>query len=153
MKRIVFAVLVSVLASYQAQASCDTNLTLICQATFLSAGKGVVTGTALDGFVDEHWDEPSLANCAATVYLTNVNNTSVRVYAQIEGSQVAIDSVAVQTYRDDQNQMSAYYSNTVNATQAVGAVNTVGVLKLANPVSYGTQMIMIDNVAVACQVK
>lgn len=153
MKQIVFALaFMSLAAAHQAQA-CNTNQTLKCQGTFLASGKVVLTGTAADHLADEHWDEPSEANCAATVYLTNLHNTSVRIYAVQDGSQVNYDTVASQTYRDDQNNLSGDYSKVINVTLPAGKTNAVGTLHLPNPVSYGTAMSMVTDVAISCSVR
>lgn len=145
--------LIALTSAHQALAqSCPAPLSLTCQGTYLASGKVVLTASVADKLADEHWDEPSEANCAATVYLTNINNTSVRVYASLEGSQVKYDSSASQVYKNDQNEEEGYYSNTLNAADKAGNAVNLGVLHLANPVSYGTSMIMVTDVAVTCTV-
>src|SRR5437868_1168222 len=64
-----------------AQSSCNTQLTLTCEATYKAEYQDMETLTGSSEFSDENWDEPSLANCAATVYF-KTGTTSVRVYAQ-----------------------------------------------------------------------
>ena len=148
----VLATFVSLATAYNAQA-CNTQLKLTCQGTFLMAGQPVLTASASDNLADEHWDEPSEANCAATVYLTNLHNTSVRVYANLEGSQVSFNSMASQVYKNDQNETEAYYSNELNAADIAGKTVSLGLIHLANPVSYGPQMQMVTDVDVTCTVK
>lgn len=153
MKRLfVLATFISLATAYNAQA-CNTNLKLNCQGTFLSAGEIIFTANVTDSLADEHWDEPSEANCAATVYLTKLNNTSVRVYASLEGTQVNFDSSASQVYRNDQNEMEAYYSNELNKSDKLGNTAALGLIHLANPVPYGPQAQMVTDVDVVCTVK
>jgi len=142
---------VSLTAAYSAQA-CDTQLALNCQATYLASGKAVLKGAASEHLADENWDEPSEANCAVTTYMTDLNNTSVRVSASLENSQVTYASLASQVYKTDQNTETADYSNTLDGRDKVGNAVNLGILHLANPVSYGTQMVMVTDVAVTCTV-
>ncbi len=91
------------LSHARAEEICDTPRTLACQATFTGASK-----KASAPFENENWDEPSLANCAATAYFVAlggseaVENTTIRVRAENAGE---LNAAAIQTLVSAKNGM------------------------------------------------
>jgi|GEM_PF-2480841 len=163
MIRSLIAAMVMVSASsfaFASQNACDSNLVLSCEAT--SAGKGLAAGAA--NFADENEDEPSLANCAATAYITieksgptEVAGTVVRIYASkdLSSNRVDLTSTAIQI-EDTVNSngeitRNAYYSNTAEATTVVGGLSKLGTLRLNKSVVLnGTP---ISDLQVTCTVR
>nr|WP_295901880.1 hypothetical protein [uncultured Bdellovibrio sp.] len=154
-RSLIALVAMSSVSSFAVAADVCEKLTLSCQATYLSQeGKVVQAAGALTAFEDEHWDEPSLKNCAATAYVVSseVAKTSVRIYADkdLSGNQVTLSAIASQTedvVQDGQTYRYGYYSNTNEASSVVGATLNLGTLRLAKPVGN------ITDVAVTCTVK
>lgn len=149
MIRSLMTVLVLSMGSFSfAQAECDTKLKLTCEATYKAEYQAFETLTMSDSFADENWDEPSLANCAATVYF-NTGDTSVRVYASkdLASDAVKAESVASQV-ENEGNIRKGFYSNTTSATSAVGGALNLGTLILPKPFANG-----VSEVSVKCTVK
>jgi hypothetical protein len=127
------------LSSVSYAADCDTQLTLRCQATYLEQGKTVQTLSQSSGLENEHWDEPSETNCAATVYFTqDLQVTSARIYAQkdLTSPQVTFEADAAQVVDQTVNGQTirnAYYSNDLSVTSKVSDAANVGILHLVKP--------------------
>lgn len=135
-----------------AQSTCDTKLTLTCEATYKAEYQDMETLTASSSLVDENWDEPSLANCAATVYFTT-GATTVRVYATKELSNNTVTASASASHVekiviDGRSMTRADYSNFVSSKSVAGAAFDAGTLKLPRPLDNGT-----TEVSVKCVVK
>jgi hypothetical protein len=137
---IVFTSLVAAALTSQARITqpCSQNLTLVCQAHYLNSQNQIVLSKqAQSTFADENEDEPSLQNCAATVYMTGpeVKNTTVRIYAEkdLASQKLQISagsSQLVNVVKDGQNTRNAYYSKTNQALSQVGQQTSLGVLVL-----------------------
>lgn len=145
------ALVLSIASVSFAQAACNTQLTLTCQATFKAEYQDMETQTASDQFADENWDEPSLANCASSVYV-KTGNTSVRVYATVDTAGT-VDAQANATQIEDkvingQKVREAFFSNIEKASSVTGAGFYFDTLKLAHPLSNG-----VTDVSVKCLVK
>ncbi len=137
---------------------CNTHLVLSCQATYLNQGKTLDTLTAADSFADENWDEPSLANCASTVYIapTALPHTSVRIYASkdLSSNAVAVSTSASQyedTVVDGVTYRSGGYSNTNEAAGTTGHVFNLGTLHLPKAAVKGQTV--VTDISVICTVK
>lgn len=145
------AMVLSIASTSFAQAACNTQLTLTCQATYKAEYQDMETLTVSDTFADEHWDEPSLANCASSVYF-KTGNTSVRVYATADATgTVDADSSASQIEDkviNGQKVREAFFSNIEKASSVVGQGFYFNDLKLARPFANG-----VTNVTVKCIVK
>lgn len=163
MIRNLIAAMVMVSASsfaFASQNACDGNLVLSCEAT--AAGKGSGAGAA--NFADENWDEPSLANCAATAYITieksgptEVAGTVVRIYASkdLSSNRVDLTTTAIQiediVNSNGEITRNAYYSNTAEATTSVGGISKLDTLRLNKPVVLnGTP---VSDLQVTCTVR
>lgn len=149
-------VLVSLLGSVSFAAECTAGLQLTCQADYYANGVKIASDIKTDALVDENWDEPSLANCAATAYFSLVPQTTVRVRAQkdLQSNSVAMDSVGVQTYeykKDGQVYRDADYSNYISAQTTVGQVAQIGSIRLPKAITVGQSV--VTDVAVSCVVK
>ncbi|WP_413291011.1 hypothetical protein [Bdellovibrio sp. HCB337] len=109
---------------------CDTNLVFTCEASYISqiSGMSIITKKASAAFADENPYEPSLANCASTVYVDHTrdgDNSVVRIYANkdLESSQLTIAALGIQTYtryENDENVTGAYYGDEVSVSAVVG---------------------------------
>jgi hypothetical protein len=135
-----------------AQETCNTKLSLTCEATYQTEYQALETLKASDSLADENWDEPSLANCAATVYL-KTGNTSVRVHASkdLNNNTVTANSVASQIedhMKNGQVVREGFNSNFASATSVVGGTLDLGTLKLARVLPNG-----VSEVSVKCTVK
>lgn len=135
-----------------AQDACNTKLTLNCEADLRAEYQSLQTLTASDVFADEHWDEPSLANCASTVYMTT-GNTTVRVSVEkdLSSNDLKINANASQItdyVQNGQKMRRGDYSNFVSASAVVGQVFLLETLKLALPLANG-----VTDVNVKCVVK
>lgn len=145
---------VSAISSFAMADEC-TNLTLSCEASYVQNGAVVTTAAGTDKLADEHWDEPSEKNCAATAYIRNeavAPHTSVRIYAQkdLATNNVQFESVASQVLdivKNGQTVRTADYSNYANANSTVGSALTLGVLHL--PQTFGGA----SDIVVKCVVK
>lgn len=150
-------VLLSAASISYASAEC-TQLTLICQAAYPGQNQATEILTRASSLADENWDEPSLENCASTVYFISENlpKTSIRIYAlknlrtaavEFTASATQIDELVKngQTYRDVQ------YSNTIMAGSVVGQTLNLGVLSL--PKAIVKNQTVVNEVAVSCTVK
>jgi hypothetical protein len=145
------ALVLSIASVSFAQAACNTQLTLTCQATFKADYQDMETQTSSDLFADENWDEPSLANCASSVYV-KTGNTSVRVYATIDTAGT-VGAQANATQIEDkvingQKVRKASFSNIERASSVTGAVFYFDTLKLPRPLDNGA-----TDVTVKCIVK
>lgn len=153
MIRSVMTALVLSMASVAfAQDACNTKLTLNCESDFRAEYQSLQTLAASDAFADEHWDEPSLANCASTVYMTT-GNTTVRISVEKDLSsndlKINANTSQITDYvQNGQKMRRADYSNFVSANAVVGQVFSLETLKLALPLANG-----VTDVNVKCVVK
>jgi hypothetical protein len=152
MKTLIAVAALFCLSSVSYAADCDTQLTLRCQATYLNQAMPMETVSQSSGLENEHWDEPSETNCAATVYFTqDLQFTSVRIYAQkdLTTSQVTYDAQASQVIDqtvNGQTVRNAYYSNELSTTDKVSDSSQLGILTLVK------QDGSINDVALTCVV-
>jgi hypothetical protein len=151
-RSVMTALVLSMTSVAFAQDACNTKLTLNCEADLRAEYQSLQTLTASDSFSDEHWDEPSLANCASTVYMTT-GNTTVRVSVEKDLSSNALKvnanaSQITDYVQDGQKMRRGDYSNFVSANAAVGQAFSLATLKLALPLANG-----VTDVDVKCVVK
>ena len=145
-----------VMSSLSFAGECNTPLKLTCQAIYQNNGSQLLAQANTDVFADEHWDEPSLKNCASTVYVTTpeVSNTTVRVYAEkdLNSNVIAFNSsasIVIDKIVNGQKVRGGGYSNEVNARGVVGQIVTVGLLNLPKNLQTST----ITDITVTCTVK
>lgn len=131
------------------------QLNLSCTAVFRAFDGVAEVVKSEANFGDENWDEPSMANCAASAYM-NKGNTSVRVYASkdLNSDLMAYSATASQVEHKTINGEGvtvAEYSNTTAAYASIGMIQFVGSLSLPKPVMLGNSM--AKEVYVSCQTK
>lgn len=138
--------LVSVSAVSQAS-SCSKKIQLTCRAQYLSQGKAVQTVTQSDAYADENWDEPSLANCASTLYFEGIQRTSIRVYSLIEGQKVTASGDATQIFGGRAGE-KAFYGNGPGGKGVIGSSFSLGTIHL--PYAMGAGAYSVSDVAITC---
>lgn len=156
MIRAFVSVLVLVVSSAAFAGENCEQLKLSCTSVFRAFdGAAEVVKSEVSTFGDEHWDEPSLANCAATAYM-KLDNTSVRVYVNkdLDSDLMAFSATASQVEHKTINGEGvtvAEYSNTTAAYASIGMIQFVGSLSLPKPAMVGSSM--AKEVYVSCQTK
>jgi phosphoribosylaminoimidazole carboxylase (NCAIR synthetase) len=139
MIRAIVSVLVLTCASTAFAGENCEKLVVSCSAVY-AAFDGPAESAKSDvvSFANENWDEPSMANCAATVYL-NKGDTTIRFYANkdLNSDIVAISATASQIENktvNGENVRSAQYSNTASSYATLGMIQNMGSLTLPTPI-------------------
>ena len=128
------------------------KLVMSCSATFHAYdGAAEVDRSEEVNFANEAWDEPSMANCAATVYL-NRGNTTVRFYATKDlNSDIVTVSATASQLEEGAAGRTAKYSNTASSYATLGMIQNMGSLSLPTPIMMGDSM--VKTVYVGCKTK
>jgi hypothetical protein len=143
-----------------AAGTCD-KLVLACDVSYVSNTSGMVIHRALGAseFADENQYEPSLANCASTVYVSQKQGEQesiVKFHAikDLESDQVALSVLPIQqgTKIDDgQAVSSATYGTEAKAISFVGARISLNGLNLAEAIVLNNEP--VSQVNVSCVAK
>jgi hypothetical protein len=135
MIRALVSILVLTCASSAFAAETCENLALSCSAVYAAFdGPAESAKSESVNFANENSDEPSLANCAATVYLKK-GDTTIRFHANkdLNSDIVTISAAASQIENktvNGENVRSAQYSNTASSYATVGMIQNMGSLAL-----------------------
>jgi hypothetical protein len=130
-------VLLASSASFAAN-TCNTQQTLNCRAVYVAYDNTTDVLEAQANYADENAYEPSLSNCAATVYF-KTGDTTVRVYASQDLATTLISYSAQAIQASTKNgARSAEYSSVLKGEATPNISMNLGSLQLPNPIEIGT---------------